>query len=136
MASNEPTYEVGYGKPPQSTQFQKGRSGNPNGRPKRTAGFGPLFEKVIRQLVVVNEQGRSKRISLMEVIVMQIVKKAATGNLPFIRLVLAQIANSDLMRGGSAGPQILEDLTKLSDEELSARYAERINYAVRINSQR
>lgn len=28
------SYEVGYGKPPENTRFQKGRSGNPNGRPK------------------------------------------------------------------------------------------------------
>ena len=29
-----PTYEVGYGKPPQATRFQPGKSGNPKGRPK------------------------------------------------------------------------------------------------------
>lgn len=28
-------YEVGYGKPPEKTRFQKGRSGNPGGRPRR-----------------------------------------------------------------------------------------------------
>ena len=27
-------YEVGYGKPPKSTQFKPGRSGNPKGRTK------------------------------------------------------------------------------------------------------
>ena len=27
-------YEVGYGKPPQATRFQPGKSGNPKGRPK------------------------------------------------------------------------------------------------------
>jgi hypothetical protein len=27
------SYEVGYGKPPRSTQFKKGVSGNPKGRP-------------------------------------------------------------------------------------------------------
>jgi hypothetical protein len=31
---DDPGYEVGYGKPPQSTQFKKGKSGNPKGRPK------------------------------------------------------------------------------------------------------
>ena len=28
-------YEVGYGRPPSHTQFKKGLSGNPKGRPKR-----------------------------------------------------------------------------------------------------
>jgi hypothetical protein len=27
--------EVGYGKPPRHTQFRKGQSGNPGGRPRR-----------------------------------------------------------------------------------------------------
>ena len=30
----EPSYEVGYGKPPKATRFQPGKSGNPKGRPK------------------------------------------------------------------------------------------------------
>lgn len=32
--SSPKQYEVGYGKPPKKTQFQKGQSGNPKGRPK------------------------------------------------------------------------------------------------------
>jgi hypothetical protein len=31
------SYEVGYRKPPRHTQFQKGQSGNPGGRPRRPA---------------------------------------------------------------------------------------------------
>jgi len=30
-------YDVGYGKPPAHTRFRKGQSGNPGGRPRRTA---------------------------------------------------------------------------------------------------
>ena len=32
-------YEVGYGKPPKNTQFRKGVSGNPRGRPKKSLDF-------------------------------------------------------------------------------------------------
>jgi hypothetical protein len=32
--STKPDYEVGRGKPPKGTQFKKGQSGNPGGRPK------------------------------------------------------------------------------------------------------
>jgi hypothetical protein len=36
VGGRKPTsYEVGYGKPPENSRFQKGRSGNPRGRPKK-----------------------------------------------------------------------------------------------------
>jgi hypothetical protein len=37
-----PSYEVGYGKPPQATRFQPGKSGNPKGRPKGSKKVPPV----------------------------------------------------------------------------------------------
>lgn len=53
-------YAVGYGKPPQPSQFKKGRSGNPKGRPK---GASNTKKKIKRMLeapnpVRVGEQAR------------------------------------------------------------------------------
>ena len=42
-------YAVGYGKPPIETRFQKGQSGNPEGRPRSTKKLVTLLAEVLSQ---------------------------------------------------------------------------------------
>jgi hypothetical protein len=42
-------YAVGYGKPPAETRFQKGQSGNPEGRPRGTKKLVTLLAEVLSQ---------------------------------------------------------------------------------------
>jgi hypothetical protein len=41
-------YTVGYGKPPVETRFQKGQSGNPEGRPRSTKKLVTLLAEALR----------------------------------------------------------------------------------------
>ncbi|MDO8431322.1 MAG: DUF5681 domain-containing protein [Candidatus Binatus sp.] len=82
------TYKVGYGKPPQGTQFKKGQSGNPKGRPRRSKNVATVAQDALFALVKVNENGRRRRVSKIEVGFTQLANRIAKGDLAAIRLLL------------------------------------------------
>ena len=96
-------YEVGFGKPPRSTQFKPGRSGNPTGRPRGAKNFAVAIEQELITRVTVTENGRRRRISKREVIAKHLVNKAASGDLKAIPLLLneARAHQSNLADAGS-----------------------------------
>jgi hypothetical protein len=79
-------YEVGYRKPPKAFQFQKGRSGNVSGRPRKPFGFLDRLAKAGRQKIRVNGKNGPKDQIIDDVICQQLLIKAAGGNLKAIDL--------------------------------------------------
>ncbi len=78
-------YQVGFGKPPKKTRFSKGQSGNPKGRPKGAKSLATTLNEAGRQLVQVTEKGRTRKITKLQAIVIQLINEAAKGNLKAIR---------------------------------------------------
>ena len=75
------TYLVGYGKPPIRSRFKKGRSGNPQGRPKGSLNFATVLLRTLREKVVIHENGKRRVITKLEASLKQLVNKATAGDL-------------------------------------------------------
>jgi len=56
-------YKVGYGKPPKASQFKRGKSGNPRGRPKGSLRLATDLAAELGEQITVREDGRSRRVS-------------------------------------------------------------------------
>jgi hypothetical protein len=88
---NPPTeYEVGYKRPPKTTRFQKGQSGNAKGRPKGAKNFATVLSAELNARITVTENGVRKTISKREAAVKHVVNKAASGHLPAAKMLLDQ----------------------------------------------
>ncbi len=73
-------YDVGYGKPPVATRFQKGTAGNPKGRRKGQKNFKTQLLEELGQLVVLNENGRPVRMTKLKAVIKAMTHKAMKGD--------------------------------------------------------
>jgi hypothetical protein len=88
--TSRPTdYEVGYARPPREKRFTPGKSGNPKGRPKGSRSVGAILQGVIRQKITVNENGKTRQLSALEVMFRRLVNDAMRGDPKAMKLLLS-----------------------------------------------
>jgi Family of unknown function (DUF5681) len=98
------SYEVGYRKPPRHTQFQKGQSGNPGGRPRRSLA-GRLEELALYEAyrtTVVMEDGHAMPMPAIQAVLRRQLESAAGGNVRAQRDILAMIRDIERARSVAA----------------------------------
>jgi hypothetical protein len=76
----EPTYEIGYGKPPKEHRFKPGRSGNPRGRRKMVGDIGVLLRAGLNEQIRVKKGNGLKRVSKGEAVIRSLLNQALTGS--------------------------------------------------------
>lgn len=82
-------YKVGYKRPPKASQFTQGKSGNPKGRPKGIRPVGAVLQDVLQQKVLVTEGGKTRRISVMEVMLRRLANDAMRSDPKAIKLLVS-----------------------------------------------
>lgn len=111
-------YAVGYGRPPQSTQFVAGKSGNPRGRPKGPRSVSDLVRQVLRQKIPVTENGKTRRRAVLEVILRRLAHEAIRNDPKALKLFLSLV---ERYAQSPDGELKLQDLTA-EDHAILAQY--------------
>lgn len=96
--------EVGYKRPPVATRFQKGKSGNPRGRPRGSRREIP-YDAVLGQMVTIREDGRERRVTAAEAFILQLTQKGLAGDSAAARGALTAIEAARAQRGEGPGVQ-------------------------------
>jgi Family of unknown function (DUF5681) len=109
MTSQEDDAEdngVGYGRPPRSTRFTKGRSGNPAGRPRGRHREAP-YEAVLGRIVTIRENGTERRVTAEEAFLLQLLKSGVEGNSVAMRVSLDAIEEAAKQKSLSSAPNFV-----------------------------
>ncbi len=118
MSSSDDGYEVGKGKPPKSTQFKPGQSGNAKGRPKGRRNMATEIEEILTAPVPISENGRKRKVTSRMAALMKLRKKALEGDGRaldrYLELALAHAADE----AAAAGERTLSG----HEEEILARF--------------
>ena len=88
--NDEDGYEVGYGRPPKTTRFRKGQSGNPKGRPKEARGVLASLKRELDSPITIREGNREVRVSKAEAMAKRVIASALKGD-PRVVLTLLKL---------------------------------------------
>jgi len=86
---------TGYKRPPRSTQFQKGHSGNPKGRPRNSGNFKTDLLQVMGQTVFITENGQRRAVSGSRAVFIKLLHDALRGDAKALANLTAHLLKHD-----------------------------------------
>jgi hypothetical protein len=110
---------VGYAKTPKHTRWPKGQSGNSAGRPKGAKNLSTIIEDELKAEVMVTENGRPRRMSRQEAMVLAQIMKAIKGD----TRAFGAIVKLALQYAGDDGEEDEKPLSRAEQETLGRMLA-------------
>jgi hypothetical protein len=90
---SEQGYTVGYQRPPVQTRFQKGISGNPKGRPRKSKNTATIVRAILEEEVSVTKNGERIQMTNREAMLNRQANKALAGDIKALNLLLPGIGD-------------------------------------------
>jgi Family of unknown function (DUF5681) len=82
-------YAVGYGRPPTSSQFQPGQSGNPNGRPKGTRNASSMARDALERTTSIKVKGAWRKMTVRKAAYRHLGDRAGAGDAKALDFLLS-----------------------------------------------
>ncbi len=110
-------YTVGYRRPPTSSQFQPGQSGNPNGRPKGARNASSNARDALERTINVKVKGAWRKTTVRKAAYRRLAEKAVAGDVKALDYLLsleskersADLDDADSERSTAKDLEILQD---------------------------
>jgi hypothetical protein len=119
---------VGYGRPPKHSQFQKGKSGNPKGRPKGAKDAASIMNELFFKPLTITHNGKPTKFPMIAVVVVRMLTLAIKGDPKAMKLALDTYAKliptkdsssiADLMAGQSPFNLTAEEMATITKHKL------------------
>jgi hypothetical protein len=120
MADDSEDDKTGYGHPPKHSRFQKGRSGNPKGRPKGGSSFKADLLAALQQKVSFTENGKQHTITTQKAVLASLTAAALQNDIKAVNVLLACIKYF----GVGAEEQVSEEVETVDLDELENSLAQ------------
>jgi hypothetical protein len=116
--------EVGYKRPPKATRFQKGKSGNPKGRPKKRPSIHEEANKALFSQMPITLNGKRIKVPAIRAVFHRLAHEAANGELKATKQVI-DLTKMLALNGKEANENIDEglfdqDVLRLFEEQVLA----------------
>ena len=113
MKKKKREYDVGYKKPPVHSQYPKGVSGNPNGRPRKHKSFRDLMKYELQEGHPANGMILSSAQIIAKMMVLRAMKGmpgALAAILPYLDAIDEHEDNTDLLKPNEEDMKMISDI--------------------------